>query len=143
MRRARLPGGWRKAGLPCFAFAAHDVELDLLKVTWTHGVMLYMDLTREGFLEPIDTHGRAVILGLRRCCEECAELDVPAADSSEGLRTEIPIPGPWGRRWPPLHPDDGATIDEPGDPTHSEARPSTRSGIAEAFESAAVAMLAA
>ena len=109
-------GRLAEAGLPCFAFAAHDVELELLKVTWTHGVTLYMDLTREEFLEPIDAHGRAVILGLRRCCEKCAKLDVPAANSSEGLRTEIPIPGSWGRRWPPLHPDDGATIDEAGPP---------------------------
>src|SRR5689334_21110284 len=82
-------GRLAEAGLPCFAFAAHDVDLDLLKVAWTHGVTLYMDLTREGFLEPIDAHGRAVTLGLRPCCERCAELDVPAANGSEELRTEI------------------------------------------------------
>lgn len=59
-------GRLAEAGLPCFAFAAHDVDLDLLMVTWTHGVTLYMDLTREGFLEPIDAHGRAVRCSLSR-----------------------------------------------------------------------------
>src|SRR4051794_19304713 len=53
--------------------AEHDAELDLLKVSWAHRVTLYMDLTREGFLEPIDGIGRAVILGLRQCCDACAK----------------------------------------------------------------------
>jgi hypothetical protein len=85
-------GRLAEAGLPCFASAAHDVELDLLKVTWTHGVMLYMDLTRQGFDEPIDEYGRAVILGLRPCCGECATRD-ETDRGSDSSRTEIPIPG--------------------------------------------------
>src|SRR5829696_7200584 len=85
-------GRLAEAGLPCFASAAHDVELDLLKVTWPHGVTLYMDLTREGFAEPIDAYGRAVILGLRPCCDECATRD-ETDRGSDGWHTEIPIPG--------------------------------------------------
>ena len=47
-----------EAALPPFVSAEHDPELDLLKVTWAHGVTLYMDLTRDGIVEPIDEHGR-------------------------------------------------------------------------------------
>ena len=65
-----------EAGLPRVVSAEHDAELDLLKVTWAHGVTLYMDLTREDIVEPIDAHGRAVILGLRSCCDECATIDL-------------------------------------------------------------------
>ena len=61
-----------EAGLPCLVSAEPDTELDLLKVSWAHGVTLYMDLRHDGIAEPIDEHGRAVILGLRPCCEECA-----------------------------------------------------------------------
>ena len=85
-------GRLAEAGLPCFTSAAHDVELELLKVTWPHGVTLYMDLTREGFLEPIGAYARAVILGLRPCCDECATLD-DTDRGSDAPRTEIPIPG--------------------------------------------------
>jgi hypothetical protein len=105
----RFAGRLAEAGLPCFASAAHDVELDLLKVTWRHGVTLYMDLTREGFLDPIDAHGRAVILGLRPCCEECAKLDVAGSGGSEDVRAEVPIPGCWGRSF--VHSDDGTADD--------------------------------
>ena len=87
-----LAGRLAEAGLPCFASAAHDVELDLLKVTWTHGVTLHMDLTRQGFDEQIDAYDRAVILGLRPCCDECAKLD-ETDRGSDPTRTEIPIPG--------------------------------------------------
>ena len=69
----RLAARLEEAILPAFVSAEHDAELDLLKVTWAHGITLYMDLTREDFMEPIDAHGRAVILGLRPCCEECAQ----------------------------------------------------------------------
>jgi hypothetical protein len=41
----------------------------------SNGVTLYMDLTREGFDEPIDAYGQAVILGLRPCCDECTTRD--------------------------------------------------------------------
>ena len=51
-----------------------------------------MDLTREGFLEPIDAHARAVILGLRPCCDECAKLD-DTDRGSDAARAEVPIPG--------------------------------------------------
>ena len=70
----RLAARLEEAILPAFVSAEHDAELDLLKVTWAHGITLYMDLTREDFMEPIDAHGRAVILGLRPCCAECARL---------------------------------------------------------------------
>jgi len=66
-----------EAGLPPFVSAAHDAELDLLKVTWAHGVTLYMDLRHDDIVEPIDEHGRAMILGLRPCCEQCAKVDDP------------------------------------------------------------------
>ena len=68
----RLAARLEEAILPAFVSAEHDAELDLLKVTWAHGITLYMDLTREDFMEPIDAHGRAVVLGLRPCCAECA-----------------------------------------------------------------------
>ena len=48
-----------EAGLPSFAATDHDTELELLKVTWAHGVTLFMDLTRDDIVEPIDEHGRA------------------------------------------------------------------------------------
>jgi hypothetical protein len=85
-------GRLAEAGLPCFSSAAHDTELDLLKVTWAYGVTLYMDLTREPFDEPIDGYRRAVILGLRPCCDDCAKLD-ETDRGSDAPRTEIPIPG--------------------------------------------------
>jgi len=88
----RLAARLEEAGLPAFVSAEHDAELDLLKVTWAHGITLYMDLTRGDFMEPIDAHGRAVILGLRPCCAECATRDETDGDS-DASRTEIPIPG--------------------------------------------------
>ena len=60
-----------EAGLPPFASAAHDAELDLLKVTWTHGVALYMDLRHDDVVGPIDQQGEQWFSGLRPCCEEC------------------------------------------------------------------------
>ena len=58
----RFAARLEEAGLPPFASAAHDAELDLLKVTWAHGVTLYMDLRHDDIVRPIDEHGRAVIL---------------------------------------------------------------------------------
>jgi hypothetical protein len=68
----RFAARLEEAGLPRFVSAEHDTELDLLKVDWAHGVTLYMDLRHDDFVAPIDAQGRAVILGLRPCCEECA-----------------------------------------------------------------------
>lgn len=51
-----------------------------------------MDLTREGFDGPIDAYGRAVVLGLRPCCGECATRD-ETDRGSDASRIEIPIPG--------------------------------------------------
>jgi hypothetical protein len=85
-------GRLAEARLPCFASAAHDAALDLLRVTWTHGVTLYVDLTGTAFDEPVDAYRRAVILGLRPCCDDCAKLD-ETDRSSNAPRTEIPIPG--------------------------------------------------
>jgi hypothetical protein len=41
------------------------------------GVTLHMDLRHDDIVEPIDEHGRAVILGLQPCCRECAKVDGP------------------------------------------------------------------
>ena len=88
----RFAARLEEAGLPRFVSAEHDAELDLLKVTWSHGVTLYMDLTREDIVEPIDAHGRAVILGLRPCCDECATNDVDVSGSRDDPRTDTSIP---------------------------------------------------
>ena len=82
-----------EAGLPPFISAEHNAELDLLKVTWAHGVTLYMDLMHDDIVEPIDEHGRAVILGLRPCCEECAKVDVYVPGCAEDPRENSSIPG--------------------------------------------------
>src|SRR4051812_15348115 len=100
-----------EASLPPFVSAEHDTELDLLKVSWAHGVTLYMDLTRDDIVEPIDDHGRAVILGLRACCDECAApIDVYVPGSPDDPRTEASIAGVVVHRGPPLHPDDVTTV---------------------------------
>jgi hypothetical protein len=110
-----------EAALPPFVSAEHDTELDLLKVTWAHGVTLYMDLTRDDIVDPIDEHGRAVILGLRPCCDECAAaIDVYVPGSSDDPRTDISIPGVEVHRGPPLHPDDVTIVD--GIPVTSPSR---------------------
>ena len=75
----RLAARLKEAGLPSFVSAVHEPDLDLLRVTWAHGVTLYMDLTREEIVDPIDAHGRAVILGLRPCCEDCARRAAAAS----------------------------------------------------------------
>ena len=87
-----------EAALPPFVSAEHDTELDLLKVTWAHGVTLYMDLTRDDIVEPIDAHGRAVILGLSPCCDECAKIDVYVPGSADDPRTDASIPSVAIRR---------------------------------------------
>ena len=79
-----------EAGLPRFVSAEHDTELDLLKVTWAHGVTLYMDLTRDDIVEPIDAHGRAVILGLQAMLRRVrAAIDVYVPGSAT---TRAPTP---------------------------------------------------
>src|SRR5215217_1321292 len=80
----RLAARLEEAILPAFVSAEHDAELDVLKVTWAHGITLYMDLTREDFMEPIDAHGRAVVLGLRPCCEACARLAESGSPGNRG-----------------------------------------------------------
>jgi hypothetical protein len=109
-----------EAGLPCFATAAHDPELDLLQLSWPHGVTLYMDLTREDIAAPIDDEERAVILGLAPCCEDCAPIDVYVPGSADDPRTDTSIPGVVIHRGPPLHPDDVTTVD--GIPLTSPSR---------------------
>lgn len=54
----RFAARLEEAGLPRFASAEHDADLDLLQATWARGVTLYMDLTREDIVDPIDAHGR-------------------------------------------------------------------------------------
>ena len=57
-----------EAGLPRFASALHDPELDELQLTWDHGLTIHMDLTAPD-VSPIDDRERASILGeLPNCC---------------------------------------------------------------------------
>ena len=97
--RAAFAARLEEAGLPRFVPPSTTPSSTCSKVTWSHGVTLYMDLTREDIVEPIDAHGRAVILGLRPCCEECASSRSPRSAespaSSRGMGTVIPIDG-----WP-------------------------------------------
>lgn len=87
----RFAARLEEAGLARFGSAEHDTELDLLKVSWAHGVTLYMDLTHNEFMDPIDEHGRAVILGLQPCCEECAAFaDDPRTQARVRGITVIP-----------------------------------------------------
>ena len=86
----RFAARLEEAGLPRFVSAEHDTELDLLKVSWAHGVTLYMDLRHDEFMDPIDEHGRAVILGLRPCCEECADDPRSASPTTKRGITVIP-----------------------------------------------------
>ncbi len=109
-----------EAGLPRFASVVHDTKLDLLQITWDHGVTLFMDLTREEIEEPIGDHERAVILGLAPCCEDCAPIDVYVPGSADDPRTDTSLPGVTIRRGPPLHPDDVTTVD--GIPVTSPSR---------------------
>ena len=81
----RFAARLEEAGLPAFVSAEYDAELDLLKVSWSRGVTLYMDLRRDDIVEPIDEHGRAVILGLRPCCEECARRTAGEVHARPGV----------------------------------------------------------
>jgi hypothetical protein len=67
-----------------------------------------------------DEHGRAVILGLRPCCEDCAKVDVYVPGCTDDPRDDAPIPGVEIHRGPPLHPDDVTTVD--GVPVTSPSR---------------------
>jgi hypothetical protein len=116
----RFSARLEEAGLPSFASAVHDPELDLLQISWEHGVTLFMDLTREDLDIPIDNQERAVILGLAPCCEHCAPIDVYAPGSADDPRTDPSIPGVAVHRGPPLHPDDVTTVD--GIPVTSPSR---------------------
>ncbi len=116
----RFAARLEEAGLPHFASAVHDAKLDLLEITWGHGVTLFMDLTRKDIDGPIGGQERAVILGLTPCCEDCAPIDVYVPGSADDPRTDISIPGVAIHRGPPLHPDDITTVD--GIPVTSPSR---------------------
>ncbi len=109
-----------EAGLPRFASAVHDPELDLLEISWDHGVTFYMDLTRADVLGPIDDEERAMILGLGPGFEDREPIDVYIPGSAKDPRTDIPIPGVVVRRGPQLHPDDVTAVD--GVPVTSPSR---------------------
>jgi hypothetical protein len=109
-----------EAGLPRFATAVHDPELDLLEISWDHGVTLYLDLTREDAVGPIDGDERATILALLTGFEDCEPIDVYVPGSAEDPRTAVAIPGVTIRRGPELHPDDVTTVD--GMPVTSPSR---------------------
>jgi hypothetical protein len=116
----RFAARLEQAGLPRFASAVHDAKLDLLEITWEHGVTLYMDLAREDVAGPIDDEERAVILGLAPCCEDCVPIDVSVPGAADDPRTDTSIPGVAIHRGPPLHPDDVTTVD--GIPVTSPSR---------------------
>jgi hypothetical protein len=99
-----------EAGLPRFASAVHDPELDLLEIAWDHGVTFYMDLTRADVLGPIDDEERAMILGLVPGFEDCEPIDVYIPASAQDPRTDSPTPGVAIRRGAQLHPDDVTTV---------------------------------
>jgi hypothetical protein len=109
-----------EAGLPRFASAVHDPELDLLEISWDHGVTLYMDLTREDVVGPIDDEERATILGLVPGFEDCEPIGVYIPESAKDPRADIAVPGVAIKRGPRLHPDDVTTVD--GIPVTSPSR---------------------
>jgi len=47
------------AGLPRFAAARHDSDVDMLEFVWEHGLTIHFDLTRE--MDPIDDWEREAI----------------------------------------------------------------------------------
>jgi hypothetical protein len=100
-----------EAGLPRFTSAVHDPELDLLEISWDQGLTLYLDLTREDAVGPIDDEERATILGLLTSFEDCEPIDVYIPGSAKDPRTDTTIPGVAIRRGPQLHPDDVTTVD--------------------------------
>jgi hypothetical protein len=100
-----------EAGLPRFACAVHTPALDLLEITWDHGVTLYMDLARDDVVGPIDAEERATILGPAPGIQVCGPIDVYVTGCAEDPRTDASSPGIAVHRGPPLHADDVTVVD--------------------------------
>ncbi len=95
-----------EAGLPRFASAVHDPELDELQLTWEHGLTIFMDLTGAD-VGPIDDWERASILGeAPACCQDHEPIHVLVPGSEDDPRDATSIPGVVIHRGPPLHPHD-------------------------------------
>jgi hypothetical protein len=109
-----------EAGLPRFASAVHNAALDLLEISWDHGVTLYMNLAGDEVVGPIDDQERAAILGRVAGSEDREPIDVYVPVSAEDPRRDTSIPGVAVHRGPPLHPDDVTT--DRGIPVTSPSR---------------------
>src|SRR4051794_30463402 len=79
-----------EAGLPRFATAFHDPELNELQLTWDHGLTIDIDLTQPG-TPPIEDWERAAILG--ECCADHEPIDVIVPGSADDPRVDTSIPG--------------------------------------------------
>ena len=108
-----------EAGLPRFARAHHDPEIDELQLVWDHGFTLHIDLTRDD-TAPFDDWERAAILGLPYQCEDHEPIHVTVPGSADDPRNPTSIPGVVIHRQPPLHPDDLTTLN--GIPVTSPSR---------------------
>ncbi len=106
----RFAARLEEAGLPPVVSTAHVAELDMLEVSWAHGVTLYLDLLIDVTAEPIDEHLRATILG-GPFGAEGAKIDVYVPGCADDPRDDAPLPGVEIHRGPPLHPDDVTTVD--------------------------------
>jgi hypothetical protein len=84
-----------EAGLAHFSSVRHDLARNELQLVWDTGLIVIIDLTDDGELEPIDAS---------------ANLDEPIHVTAPGRpgdpREDTSIPGVVIHRTPPLHPDD-------------------------------------
>ena len=98
-----------EAGLPRFASAVHDPDIDELRLAWDHGLTIHLDLTRSDW-EPIDDSERAAILGEPYDCPDHEPIHVTVPGSADDPRLPASIPGVEIHRVPALHPDDVTTV---------------------------------
>ena len=52
-----------EAGLPRFDDCHYHADSDMLQFSWAHGYSIWMDLSHDDEIEPIDEDERAAILG--------------------------------------------------------------------------------
>jgi hypothetical protein len=108
-----------QAGLPRFTSTFHDSAVDLLEVSWEHGLTIHLDLTRSD-MDPIDDWERAAILDQPYVCEDHGPLHVSVYGSADDPRLPSSTPGIVIHRDAPLHPDDLTVLD--GIPVTSPSR---------------------
>ncbi len=108
-----------EAGLPRFSSTSHDAEINVLQLTWEHGLTIHLDLTRRD-MEPFDDFERAAILGEPYACPDHEPIHVVVSGSGDDPRAAASTPGIEIHRVPPLHPDDVTTIN--GIPVTSPSR---------------------